>query len=373
MKNGKLNQCLIAILTLFLVQCSLFDSSETGDKESRWESLFFPEQTGYSLFLDGKDLYVAAGFDGLWVIDVSVDNTEWEYIGHRVTEGERHFESGVQAIDVHKGKITIGYADPPVQEDGHKIGLWCSEDRGETWSPCDDGARQLLGGEPWSSARSIIRSPHTDNHMLIGDGSIFRSTNKGTQWGRTYPEPEYPYRYTSLYFGLAWHPMRANEVWAYGETGRFQPWLMRSNDGGVTWDESYSQIRIPRDNAFYSMAIDPVNPDIIYLGAQGAVIRSLNGGDEWITHDTVTSLFTDSLGNFFYAMETHPKISGILFAAAANRMYASRDRGNTVSILDTPEELAFILDMWYDKDRDELYVSGDGGVFRLINPISAIR
>lgn len=355
-------------MCVVLAGCEWFES---GEKKPEWQSLHFPEQSVSVLFLDGDDLFAGAGYDGLWVLDLSDKGSTWQYLGRRITEGERHFEAGVQAVDVHEGKITIGYADPPVNEEGHRIGMWCSEDRGGTWDSCDDGARQLYAEKPWSSARSIIRSPHDDKRMLSGDGSVYRSMNSGTEWHRVYPEPEYPLRYTSLYFGMVWHPAQSSHVWAYGETGRFEPWLMRSIDGGTTWEE-YFQISVPRGNAFYSMAFDARNPDIIYIGAQGAVIRSTKGGAEWMGLDPVPALFTDSRGNHFYALQTHPKISGILFAGAAHRLYGSRNHGKNTAILDTPEELTFILDMWYDEGRNALYVAGDGGVFRLSHPVNAI-
>lgn len=229
-----------------------------------------------------------------------------------------------------------------------------------------------MGGEHWSSARSIVRSPYSKNHMLSGDGSIYISTDNGMEWSRVYPEPEFPYRFTSPYFGLAWHPADPAVIWNYGETGFLQPRLMRSIDDGTTW-EGYIQINVPRDNAFYSMAFDAGAPDIIYIGAQAAVIRSVSGGTEWMGEDPVPALFTDKRGAFFYALQAHPSQSGVLFAAAADRLYASRDHGDTVIILDTPKELTFILDKWYYTDRDVLYVVGDGGVFRLNNPVQAIR
>ena len=359
------------VLPICMLGALLAASCDSGPQEAVWEDLGFPEPSGYALFLEGDDLYVGAGHDGLWALDLRSSGAEWEYLGHRVTDGERHFESGVQAVDVYQGKITIGYADPPVQPDGQRIGLWCSGDRGVTWAPCDDGARQLLGGVPWSSARSITRSRHDGDQMLIGDGSVHKSVDGGDQWGRVYPEPEFPYRFTSLHFGLAWHPVDPALIWAYGETGRFQPWLMRSTDGGTTWEEHF-RINVPRDNAFFSMAFDPVDPDIMYVGAQGAVIRSTKGGAEWMGDDPVPALFTDSRGNFFYALQVHPRLPGILFAAAGPRLYASRNHGGTARLLDTPEGLTFILDMWYDGASEALYVAGDGGVFRLRNPLGAI-
>lgn len=108
----------LSLPNLLLVSCGLFDADSNLD----WQNLKFPEQSVYVLFLDGNDVYAGAGYDGLWGLDMSNSNAEWEYLGHRVTEGERHFDAGVQAVDVFKDKITIGYADPPEQEDGQRQG-----------------------------------------------------------------------------------------------------------------------------------------------------------------------------------------------------------------------------------------------------------
>ncbi len=336
-----------------------------------WEDLSLPVQTGYVLFIDNNNLYVGAGYDGLWARNLSRRNSKWEYLGHRVTEGERHFEAGVQAINVYNGTITIGYICPPEIDDGKFIGVWRSKDRGNTWEPADEGIRLPWGTSKWSSARSIVRSPYNSDHVLLGYGDIFKSKDGGNFWYRVYPEPDFPYRYSSLYFSLIWHPTNPNIIWAHGETNRFQPWLMRSVDAGNTWEE-YFHVNVPRDNAFYSMAFDADDPDIIYIGAQGAVIRSTKGGEEWMGEEPVPALFTDDQGNYFYALQTHPEIPGVLFAGAGKRLYGSKDYGETVSILETPDKLTFIIDMWYDEDADILYASGDGGVFRIQNPVRLI-
>ena len=334
-----------------------------------WEDLSLPLQTGYVLFIENNNLYVGAGYDGLWVLDISRSNTEWEYLGHRVTEGERHFEAGVQAIDIYNETITIGYIYPPEIDDKF-IGVWRSKDRGNTWEPADEGIRAPWGGwSQWSSARSIVRSPYNSEHMLLGYGSIYNSELGGETWEQVYPDQGT--RYTSLYFGLVWHPTDPDIIWAHGETNRFQPWLMKSLNGGETW-ERFTHVNVPRDNAFYSMAFDADDPDIIYIGAQGAVIISTKGGEEWMGEEPVPALFTDDQGNFFYALQTHPEIPGVLFAGAGKRLYGSKDYGETVSILETPDELTFIIDIWYDEDADILYVSGDGGVFRIQNPVRLI-
>lgn len=356
----------LIFFSLIVTSCSLLSSNN----DPFWEDLGFPEQTVYKLFIDGDDIYAAAGHDGLWVRSLD-KNGSWDYLGGSIEVGERHFESGVQALDVYEGRITIGYTSPPEIENGVRIGLWCSGNNGTDWSPCDEGVREELGEEQWSTIRTIQRSPHNPEHILVGNGSVYLSTNNGEQFSRLYPEPDLPYFFQSLYFGLYWHPTDDAVIWAYGETNRFQPKLMKTNDTGQSWEEFF-HINIPRDNAFYSFAMDPVNPDIIYIGAQGAVIRSTQAGAEWIGEEPVPALFTDDRGNSFYALQTHPNRSGVLFAAAAGRLYGSLDHGDTVSLIPTPKNLTFILDMWFDATSNMLYAAGDGGVFRLHNPLNAI-
>lgn len=351
---------------LIVISCSLLSSNN----DYFWEDMGFPEQTIYKLFINDSHIYAAAGHDGIWMRSIE-DTSSWEYLGGGVEDGERHFESGVQAVDVYEGRITIGYTDPPEIETGVRIGLWCSDNNGTDWSPCDEGVREELGEEQWSTIRTIQRSPHNPEHILVGNGSVYLSTNNGEQFNRLYPEPELPFFYQSLYFGLHWHPTDDAVIWAYGETPRFQPWLMKTNDAGQSWEEFF-HINIPRDNAFYSFTMDPVNPDIIYIGAQGAVIRSKQAGAEWKGDEPVPALFTDDRGNFFYALQTHPARGGVLFAAAAGRLYGSLNHGDTVSQIPVPENLTFILDMWFDSTSNMLYIAGEGGVFKLRNPLNAI-
>lgn len=362
---SKIKLITIALLMLIFTSCSLFSSND-----HEWEDLGFPEQTVYKLFIDGEDVYAAAGHDGLWVRSTQ-DSGDWEYLGGSIEDGERHFESGVQAVDVYQGRITIGYIDPPEMDDGKRIGLWCSSSRGEIWQPCDDGVREELGSESWSDIRTIQRSAHNTEHIMVGNGSVYISINNGELFNRIYPEPNSSSFVRSLYFGLKWHPTDDAIIWAYGETNRFQPWLMKTEDSGHSWF-IFNQINVPPGNAFYSLTIDPADPDIIYIGAQGAVIRSTKGGEEWMGEEPVPALFTDDRGNFFYALQTHPTRGGVLFAAAAGRLYGSVNHGNSVTLIDSPEKLTFIMDMWYDPATNMLYVAGDGGVFRLRNPLKAI-
>jgi photosystem II stability/assembly factor-like uncharacterized protein len=215
----------------------------------------------------------------------------------------------------------------------------------------------------------IIRSPHNSELMLAGNGTIFRSDDSGATWEIIGEEGQT--RNSALEFGMQWHPTNENVVWAYGQSGFFQPFFWISRDAGKTWDY-HTNIGVPVDNAFYSLAFDPENPEIIYVGAQGAVIRSQNGGADWFDQGPVPALFTDKDGWYFEAVETHPTEPGVLFAGAGSRLYGSLDYGETKHVIDTPPELEYISDLWYDKNSEHLYLSGTGGVFLLRNPLIAI-
>lgn len=353
-------QGIILFIAFLFSGCGLFGS----EQKPEWENLNFPVQTGYKLFFSDGDLFVAAGYDGLYFLKNADPENEWKYLGHKVTEGERHAESGVQAINVYKDTIIIGYIATPEQENGARVGIWRSEDLGKTWTPSDEGIR--TEDLNFSSALFLSRSPHDSNRLVTSSfGEIYYSENGGISW-KVETSSNFQSGSSILEQGFKWHPQKSEVAWSFGENGYFQPFLAESENLGESW-KIYLDVQVPRDNAFFDMAFDAFNPDLIYVGAQGAVIKSETGGEEWKNREEVTVAFTDPNGGFFQTLETHPEKVGVLFAAAGPTLYLSRNEGRNVQTIKTPDKLNFINDIIYDKNREVLYVTGEYGVFRAKN------
>jgi len=67
------------------------------------------------------------------------------------------------------------------------------------------------------------------------------------------------------------HPTEPHTVFAAGDTG-----LFISHDGGAVWERVGAQGDVP---TIWSLAIDPVDPDILFAGTRPAgVWRSRDGG-----------------------------------------------------------------------------------------------
>jgi photosystem II stability/assembly factor-like uncharacterized protein len=73
---------------------------------------------------------------------------------------------------------------------------------------------------------------------------------------------------------LAVHPTEAQTIFAGGDTGLFV-----SHDGGAKWQRIGSEGNVP---TIWSLAIDPVDPQILFAGTRPAgVYRSRDGGQRW--------------------------------------------------------------------------------------------
>jgi photosystem II stability/assembly factor-like uncharacterized protein len=70
------------------------------------------------------------------------------------------------------------------------------------------------------------------------------------------------------------HPTEPHTIVAAGDTGVF-----RSRDGGAHWERVGRQGDVP---TVWSLAIDPVDPQVLFAGTRPAgVYRSRDGGDRW--------------------------------------------------------------------------------------------
>lgn len=354
----RLKYILLPLLTTLLAGgCGLFENEQTPPE---WEDLQFPVESAFKLFLSEGDLYAAAGYDGLYYLEEADPENGWQYLGHKQPEGEFYRYAGVQTVDVYDDTILIGTNGVAEQPNGEWIGIWRSEDGGQTWAPSDEGIRTE---ELHTSATPyLLRSPHEPERMVASSiGEIYYSEDGGVSW-----VAESSDRFESggslLEIGFKWHPADPEIIWMYAENGFFQPVLAKSENSGELW-EAYPFVRVPRDNAFFDLAFDASDPEVIYVGAQGAVIRSDRGGGEWASRGEVTVAFTDPKGNFFYALEAHPHKAGVLYASAGPHLYKSRNKGTHVAAIETPERLNFIYDLWFDEHRKVLYVAGEFGVF----------
>jgi hypothetical protein len=87
------------------------------------------------------------------------------------------------------------------------------------------------------------------------------------------------------------HPTDPNTLYA-GDV-----WLNRSTDGGMTFQRLASQIHVDQ----HFLTFDPQNPQAIYVGNDGGVYGSSDGGNTWGSHNTNLALT-----QFYTGVSLHP-------------------------------------------------------------------
>ena len=99
---------------------------------------------------------------------------------------------------------------------------------------------------------------------------VWHSPDAGKSWTRH----RKPFPLNTRIQALVAHPTDAHGVYAAGDTGVF-----RSHDGGAHWERVGRQGDLP---TVWSLAVDPVDPRILFAGTRPAgVFRSRDGGVTW--------------------------------------------------------------------------------------------
>ena len=139
--------------------------------------------------------------------------------------------------------------------------VYKSTDSGETW-------KGLLATATDAGALAIDPS-HPDTIYGGMEAGVFKSTNGGLTWNKSgagMPQTHLPAS------ALAIDPADTNRVFA-GQRG-----LYESSDGGATWMAANTGLNSAE---VYSLLVDPANPQIIYLGDQYSLLKTIDGGKSW--------------------------------------------------------------------------------------------
>ena len=237
-----------------------------------------------------------------------------------------------------------------------------------------------FGPGPALSVHCLAIDPNNPKIIYAGtDKGLFKSNDGGWGWKKLSifaaniaidprnSEVVYADRYKSTNGGLSWSQIIQSayhtfDVAVDGKSGILyytgsilsekSRGLYRSSDGGVTWKKLL-------DQTVTVIVIDSRRPGRIYVGGEGKVYRSLDGGDSWVDLEEglpqglIHSMLIDPLNpNIIYA--------GVDMAG----VYRSEDGGETWSLLGKgfPDTVK-IMDLAIDPSSpDFLYAATISGV-----------
>ena len=137
--------------------------------------------------------------------------------------------------------------------------------------------------------------------------------------------------------------------------------LFRSQDGGDTWQSLHEGLR---DENIRALALSPSTPNMIYAGTSKGIFLSEDGGDHW------TDWFEESSGLSSMDIQDlviHPEKPELLFAATSGGLFVSQDEGDTWefafegSLAKGSRDVRFIR---FSSKAHSLYIGTAGGVFK---------
>ena len=248
----------------------------------------------------------------------------------------------VTAIAVHPCNPGIIYAG--TQRDfsaGVQCKLFKSTDCGKKWDTL------AVGG----SYHAIRFSPTNPDVVYVLNDRILKSIDGGSRWRRA----DEGIRLDAETFAVSLAINPANACRLYAGTGGFYGGdLYRSDDGGESWRQVF-------EREATAIAIDPLDPNNVYIGSYSDVLQSTNGGERW----KPTGL-KDS-GGLVHALLVDPKNDRTIYAGLNSKgLHISQNGGKSWAPV-TNEFLAdttSVVELEMDAKNGTLYVAttyGDSG------------
>jgi photosystem II stability/assembly factor-like uncharacterized protein len=193
-----------------------------------------------------------------------------------------------------------------------------------------------------------------------GDG-LFKSVDGGRTWQRI---PDFR---NAIVYSVALSPSDSQVVWA--TTSDF---IARSEDGGLTWRFFDPTLEEGRWRHYFSVALDPEEPRVAYVGCSGpfgksrggAIYRTEDGGQSWkkatlvADHSVWDIAVHGSKSQVVWAVTNSQAGSGggVYRSEDGGRTWGSRSRGLGRGWLDEV--------VLHPADPDLVFVGGEEGVWR---------
>ncbi|HXU35156.1 MAG TPA: YCF48-related protein [Blastocatellia bacterium] len=199
-------------------------------------------------------------------------------------------------------------------------GVFRSEDGGEHW--------KLLDGTKGLSVRSLAMAPSDSSFLIAGSANddpnlngVFRSTDAGKKWERISPVGDKEIRNIE---SVAIDPRNTNIM--YIGTWHL-PW--KTTDAGASWKQTgYKAVGMIDDSDIFGISINPANAEQVYINACSGIYRSGSAGEKWMKIPGIPFSARRT-----YKLLVHPSNPKIIFAGTSEGLWRSKDDGKKWMLL----------------------------------------
>jgi photosystem II stability/assembly factor-like uncharacterized protein len=199
-----------------------------------------------------------------------------------------------------------------LSEDTGGGGLFLSEDDGESW--------RALEGMNGRAVRGLVQSSKdADVLVAAARNGIYRSMDRGKAWERVTPanDPELTGFHT-----VAIDPRDVNII--YVGTHHL-PW--KTTNGGQTWKRAGSkETGMIDDSDIMAIHIDESNPDVVLMSACSGIYRSTDGCAKWAKIQGIP--YSSRRTHVIYQHPTRPEVN---FAGTTEGLWISTGNGKADS------------------------------------------
>jgi photosystem II stability/assembly factor-like uncharacterized protein len=215
-------------------------------------------------------------------------------------------------------------------------GLVISENRGQIWKQMNDG---------FNGSVALSIAEHPQNPMILyagGEDGVYKSWDRGVHWKRVGSPIRKP-------IDILIDPKNPAKVYVASWGDGF----FKSENGGEDWVDLSHGLEVRRA---YSIAIDPMQTDILYLGTDYDLYKSTDGGKNWkqLHVRPVQVVILD------------PTDPSTVYAGTCKWIYKSTDGGKTWSIKRTGMKYTDVYSLAIDPERPNVIYAGtyEGGMYK---------
>jgi photosystem II stability/assembly factor-like uncharacterized protein len=194
--------------------------------------------------------------------------------------------------------------------------VYKSPDGGQRWLPHNVGLKEHV-----SYVNQFVFHPTRSEQIYIATTvGVYYSKDGGREW----EERMGGMKEVHIVVSIAIHPKDPRLLYA-GTTGG----IYRSDDGAATWKKVNHGL-IPETELMAAMAlginviaIDPVNPDVVYAGSTKGLFQTKNRGERW---ERIGLALPDP---YVSSIVLHPTDPHILYIGGPGGVWQSTDGGRT--------------------------------------------